>query len=188
MFAKAGLALILSVGIAHSSLAGVQPSEFLDERTGATIIVAHDPLVFPLVRTFGAKNEERDFISLTAVEVDRSGELQMFLIGYVWSMADRLTKSLNLRTDDREFELIPERDFPGELLDDRKLHPPSRSYARRTAYRVTREILGALASGRHLKLRLSVDASVADGEPPLFDVWGGQKSLAAFVDRIGAVP
>ena len=186
MFAKFAMALMLSLGFARLSQAGVEPSEFLDERTGATITVAHDPLVFPLEQTFGANNVRRDFISLTAVVVDRSGQLQLFLIGYSWSMTDRLTKSLLLRTDERQLELASLREFPGELLDDRKLHAPAFSRTQRVAYPVTRELLAELAGSKSLKLVLSPEPADSEGEPKSFEVWGGRKSLSALVDRIGA--
>jgi hypothetical protein len=186
MFAKIVMVLVLSMGAAHLCCAGVEPDEFLDERTGATVTVVHDPLVFPLERTLGAKNEQRDFVSLTAVVVDRSGQLQLFFVGYAWSTTDRLTKSLVLRTDERQFELAPLQQFPGELPDDRKLHAPTLWHAQRAAYPVTRELLRELSGARSLKLALSSDPMDAGSEPQAFEVWSGQKSLSAFVDRIGA--
>ena len=181
MLTRTCIALALSVGLVRPILAGVQPFEFLDERTGATITVVHDPLVVPLERSVIAAMGKDDVISLTAVEVDRSGELQLYLIGYDWSSANHLEKTLILQTDDRKVELAPLAQFPPELLNDRKLLAPPFSHLQRAGYRVTRELLRELAGSKRLSLTLT-DA----GSEQSFDVWEGKPSLTAFVERINA--
>ena len=181
MLTRACLAVMCLVAAVQPLLAGVQPSEFLDERTGATITVVHDPLVIPIGRSVIEAMNKNDVISLTAVEVDRSGELQLYLIGYDWSTVSRLGKPLVLQTPERNIELAPLEPFPAALLNDRKLLAPPFSHLQRAAYRVTRELLTELAGGTSLKLILADSAAAGP-----FEVWKGRASLAAFIERINA--
>jgi hypothetical protein len=181
MVIRTWVALALSIGLLRPALAGVQPTEFLDERTGATITVVHDPLIVPLRRSVITAMGSDDVISLTAVEVDRSGDLQLFLVGYDWSGSNRLAKPLQLQADDKRVELVPMEPFPAELLNDRKLLAPPYSHLQRAGYRVTRELLAVLAACKHLNLMVME----AGSEQP-YDVWEGRPSFKAFVERINA--
>ena len=64
---RASLLLLLGMSFARIATAGVAPSEFFDERTGATVTVAHDALVFPMDSPFRSTFERPDYVSLTAV-------------------------------------------------------------------------------------------------------------------------
>jgi hypothetical protein len=194
MPAKFSLALIMSLcaGVAAHA-ASVDPTEFLDERTGATITVVHDPLVFAYERSSLAANA-RDYISLTAVEVDRSGNLQTYLIGYVWSTIDRrnrsaapdqIQKPLALLADGREIPLIPIKDFPKDLLDEQKLLAPPASHVLRAAYPASRELLRYIAASRKMTVSFALDSEDEDAERESYQIWGdGKKALIAFVERI----
>jgi hypothetical protein len=193
MPAKFSFALIVSVCLGcAANAASVEPTEFLDERTGATITVVHDPLVFAFERSSLAANA-RDYISLTAVEVDRSGQLQTYLIGYVWSTIDRrnrssapdqIQKPLALLADGREIQLVPVSEFPKDLLDEQRLLAPPASHVLRAAYPASRELLRYIASSRNLSISFALDSEDEDAERESYQIWGdGKKALIAFVER-----
>src|SRR5258708_12087183 len=82
-------ALLLAVGAAGcAGSTGPLLNEYLDEHTGAHLAVVGRPLTFALERSTLAANA-RDYVSLAAAEVDRSGRAQTYLIGYFWSTIDR---------------------------------------------------------------------------------------------------
>ena len=175
----------------------LSPTEFLDERTGATVIVTAEPWVFALERSIFAANA-RDYVSLTAVEVDRSGRLQMYLIGYVWSTidsrsrierADPAVQPLELLADGRLITLKAESRFPDDLLDDRRLKAPASAHLRRAAYLVSRDILQYLATCRQATVDFRTgtesDADPEDVERELYDSWSdGRAALSAFLRHI----
>jgi len=86
--------------------------EYLDQRTGATITVVTQPLVFAYARPELAANV-RDYATLAAARVNRSGKLTYVLIAYFWSTVDpRLREEplpapepLLLQADDRRIQL-----------------------------------------------------------------------------------
>lgn len=187
------MALIVSLCLICAARAdSLEPTEFLDERTGATITVVHDPLVFAYERSSLAANA-RDYISLTAVEVDRSGKLQIYLIGYVWSTIDRrnrsaapdqIQKPLDLLADGREIQLVPVSELPKDLLDQQKLLAPPASHVLRAAYPASRELLRYIAASRNLSVSFALDSEDEDAERESYQIWGdGKKALIAFVER-----
>jgi hypothetical protein len=68
---------------ASSTLAGVQPREYLDQETGATVTVVSHPLVFARERS-AAIYGERAYVTLAAASVDQSGKISLMFIGYFW--------------------------------------------------------------------------------------------------------
>jgi hypothetical protein len=62
--------------------------EYLDEQTAATITTGVEALVFARDRTDLAVNA-RDYVSLTAIEINRSGTRNYYWFGYLWSTIDR---------------------------------------------------------------------------------------------------
>ena len=191
--ARLSVALILMLccsGLTRA--ADVDPTEFLDERTGATITVVHDPLVFAYERSSLAANA-RDYISLTAVEVDRSGKLQTYLVGYIWSTIDRRNhsaapdqsgKPLDLLADGRQIQLVAVAEFPKDLQDQQKMLAPPASHVLRAAYPATRELLRYIAGSRSLALSFALDSQDEDAERESYTPWGdGKKALIAFVAR-----
>ena len=99
---------------ACTALAGGGPSarEYLDEETGATVTLMSQPLVFAYARPDLAVNA-RDYVTLEAAAVNRSGKVTYVLIGYFWSTVDpRLREEplatpdvLQLQADDRRIQL-----------------------------------------------------------------------------------
>jgi hypothetical protein len=169
-------------------------NEYLDERTGATVTVAAMPLIFALKQSLLAANS-RDYVSLTAVEVDRSGQQSVYLIGYIWSTIDRRgpgkdlrkpRKYLELLADARPIVLKADADYPADLMDDARLSSPGKKYVARLAFRVTLEELRFAAGSRSLFVRMR-DESAEDGDDAdVYALWqDGRESLQAFVGLIG---
>jgi len=60
----------------------VAPREYLDEKTAATITVVADPWVLASERS--SERDERDFLNLYAVDVNRQGEHRQYLAVLQW--------------------------------------------------------------------------------------------------------
>lgn len=188
---------------ATAAAADFTPSQYLDERTGATVTVTREALVFAFERSSLAANA-RDYVTLTAVEVDRSGQLQVYLIGYFWSTIDRRNRSaltdlaqrpIELSADGRVIRLVRAAQFPKDLLDGKRLLAPQSSHVESAAYVVSRELLQYLAASKHLSLAFALDGEDADSqsdaaldaERDIYQPWGnGQRALAAFVEQSAA--
>jgi hypothetical protein len=198
MRAKLLLGALWFVSAATAAAADFAPSEYLDERTGATVTVTREALVFAIERSILAANA-RDYVTLTAVEVDRSGQLQVYLIGYFWStidrraghaLADLAQRPIELSADGRVIRLVRAAVFPKDLLDGKRLLAPQSSHVESAAFVVSREILRYLAASKHLSLAFALDSQDADpqsdaaldAERDIYQPWGnGQQALAAFV-------
>ena len=103
------LAAILMAGCASEQPAG--PREYLDERTAATITVAGEPMVFACDRPELGVNA-RDYVTLTAVDVNTSGRHATHLVGYSWSTLDKRAleesnSNYEVIADDRTLSLQP---------------------------------------------------------------------------------
>jgi hypothetical protein len=134
-------------------------NEFLDERTGATVTVVREPLIFALERSTLAAHA-RDYISLTAVEVDRSGQTQLCVIGYFWSTIDRRAgsgaaqpadKTLALFAADRLIRFTLFESPPKDLQASAQLHAPETAHFEQAAYKVSLEELRYIAASQALK-------------------------------------
>lgn len=180
------------------------PTQFLDERTGATITVVREPLVFAIERSILAANA-RDYVNLTTAEIDRSGHIQLYIIGYIWSTIDRrhngtqedLTRRpLEIAADGRVIRLTPDAEYPKDFLDDRQLLAPKWSQLQRAAYVVTREQLRHIAYSKQLSLSFApaaagtgdpADEAADEAEREVYESWDdGRKALKSFVEATGA--
>jgi hypothetical protein len=109
------LPLVLSIWVALLLVAcatphSVAPREYLDEKTAATITVVADPWVLASERT--AQNEERDFLNLYAIDVNRMGEHRQYLAVLQWwptpeAESGKVTPALQLHAADRTITLNP---------------------------------------------------------------------------------
>jgi hypothetical protein len=92
--------------------ADLQPHEYLDPETAATVTVVGEPLVFANPRPDLAANA-RDYVTVAAAAVDRSGKVSYVLIAYFWSTIDPRIHTdplpnpepLTLQADDRRIAL-----------------------------------------------------------------------------------
>jgi hypothetical protein len=189
-------ALLLGVGAtACAGSTGSLLSEYLDEHTGAHLAVVGRPLTFALERSTLAANA-RDYVSLAAAEVDRSGHAQTYLIGYFWSTIDRRKTgpalapadlTVALFADGRWLRLAPESKIPGDLAARPQLLAPHAAAAVEAVYRVTPEQLRYLGESRSLILHIAAAAEDdPDAEP--YALWtDGRRELKAF-NRSIAIP
>jgi hypothetical protein len=124
------LVAVLMAGCASEQPAG--PREYLDERTAATITVAGEPMVFACNRPELGVNA-RDYVTLTAVDVNTSGRHATHLVGYAWSTLDKRAvqesdSHYEVIADDRTLPLQPMPDgFHSIGVDESPLPVPSRS-------------------------------------------------------------
>lgn len=86
--------------------------EYLDESTAATITVATEGWIFARPRTDLAAHAQ-DYVTITPVQVNRSGERRIYLFCQLWSTIDRRSgqriapenAQLALLADDRQLDL-----------------------------------------------------------------------------------
>ena len=171
--AGALLAAVLTAGCASGQAAG--PREYLDERTAATITVAGESMVFACNRPELGVNA-RDYVTLTAVDVNTSGRHATHLVGYAWSTLDkRASKEGDSRyevvADDRTLPLQSMPDgFRSIGVNEPPIPTPSRG-AMPLAAPITRDQLQFLRDtpGAHI-------VRTRDGVTERFELWRGHGS------------
>lgn len=176
--------LIAALNACTASPGPREPNEFLDEKTAATVSVAAKPLVFARERPELAAHA-RDYITLAAASVNRSGTIEYFIFAYFWSTVDPRNGNGS-------------RSLSGELTiaaDDRLIHPQLAGHSAQDAgvgsavrappghrwtlnvYRSDAATLRYMAEAR----RLNAVAGSAQ-EPITFELWDDQRrSLRALV-------
>lgn len=167
------LAAVLAAGCASEQAAG--PREYLDERTAATITVAGESMVFACERPELGVNA-RDYVTLTAVDVNTSGRHATHLVGYAWSTLDKRAVTegdsrYEVVADDRTLPLQAMPDgFRSLGINDPPIPVPSRS-ALPLAAPITRDQLQYLrdAPGAHV-------VRTRDGVQERFELWRGPEN------------
>jgi hypothetical protein len=190
------LAAIAALGTSIAACAtakGPGTDEYLDERTGANITVMHQAFTFALERSTLAAHA-RDYVSLAAVEVDRSGQTQLYLIGYFWSTIDRRKDAaapsstaavVELVADGRRIRLRPDAALPSDLRAKRQLLAPAASHFEQAAYPVSLELLRYIAGSRVLVLRLAGGSHDEDDDMDSYALWtDARPELQAFTRRV----
>jgi hypothetical protein len=164
-------------------------SEIFDEETAMTELVAATPMVFARERSDVAAHA-RDYATLVAVEVDRSGEYGEYLLLYRWSTVDRRMSpppardagKLRLFADGREIDLPPLDRLPVNMQQRRALHVPAHGDIVAHAYQVDASLLQFIAASRDLVLRMPQESL----DTP-FTLWAdGRGSLQRFLERAAA--
>jgi hypothetical protein len=103
---------MLMAGCANEQ--GIGPREYLDERTAATITVAGEPMIFACDRPELGVNA-RDYVTLTAVDVNTSGRHATHLVGYAWSTLDKRA----IKESDNRYEIVADdRTLPLQPMPD----------------------------------------------------------------------
>lgn len=186
MYLRMAIALMLISFSActDSRLAGTRAAgsrEIYDEQTGNTLSVVSRPLVFARERTDVAAHA-RDYVTLVAIETDRSGEYHDYLLLYRWSTVDRRMSAppqpeaghLRILTDGRTIDLTPLEEIPVSVSP--QLHAPKRANAVIRAYSTDAATLRYLAMSRDLTVRLTQEALDAP-----FKIWAdGRTELGEF--------
>jgi len=140
------------------------PLEYVDEQTGVTVTVVARPLVFSRERsTFNGgptqawSTPPRDYVTLAAAAVDRSGKISYWLIGYFWSVGvsqpwenARLAREpLVLQLQERRIELAPQSAAARDVGISTPVHPPPVGPATATLYSVDLATLELIAESPH---------------------------------------
>jgi hypothetical protein len=164
-----------------------QPQEYLDERTAATITVVGAPLIFAYARTELAANA-RDYVTLAAAAVNRSGAISYVLIGYFWSTVDpRLRQDalpsvqpLILQADDRRLELTLRAASAREAGIGVPVHAPPGVTATPTVYATDLATLRFLTEAHRLSLLAD-----SGGTALRYELWEDQRAaLRLFVHHM----
>jgi hypothetical protein len=160
------------------------PREYLDEETGATVTLESEPLVFAYARSELAANA-RDYVSLQAAAVNRSGKVSYVLIAYVWSTVDPRMRqeplltpdTLLLRADDRRIQLSARGHTAREAGIGMVVDAPPGSNATPTVYSTDLATLRFLAESRHLAVAVETERTTL-----VYDLWEDRRTaLSRFV-------
>jgi len=177
-----GALLVLYACVAHSGES--PPREYLDEETGATISLQSDALVFAYPRSELAANA-RDYVSLQAAAVNRSGKVSYVLISYAWSTVDPRVREeplpspdqLLLRADDRRIQLSARGHTAREAGIGVVVDAPAGSNATPTVYSTDLPTLRFLAECRHLTLAVDTERTTL-----VYELWEDRRpALGHFV-------
>ena len=162
------LAAILMAGCASEQPTG--PREYLDERTAATITVAGESMVIACDRPELGVNA-RDYVTLTAVDVNTSGRHATHLVGYAWSTLDKRAvqesdSHYEIIADDRTLPLQPMPDgFRSIGVNEPPIPVPSRNALPLTAP-ITRDQLQFLRDTPDVRV-----VRTRGGVQERFDLW-----------------
>jgi len=181
----AGLAAALLLP-ACAPLDRLTPQEHLDKRSGDTLLVVNQALVFARERSDVAVRA-RDYVTLVAVEADRAGQFSAYLLAYRWSTVDRRMAALpsaeagelHIFADGREIVLRPLPKLPAALQDADRLHAPREAQYVLWGYATDLGTLSYVAASQ------SVTVSFPREPLPLeFALWeDGRASMRELADR-----
>jgi len=159
------MASLLMLTVSAAAAAGANtPLEYVDEQTGVTVTAVARPLVFARDHTTpnGAPAQSwstapRDYVTLAAAAVDRTGKITYLLIGYFWSVGvsqpwenARLAREpLVLQLEGRRIELTPQGGSARDAGISAPVHPPPVGPATASLYAVDLSTLGLIAESAH---------------------------------------
>ena len=172
----------LTVGLADCTFPTRAPPEYLDPNTAALVTTVTAPIVFARSHLDVAANA-RQYATVAAVSVNRSGRYEYVLLVYLWSTVDpRLGidrhpgQNVILLADDRAIRLVRDSRSMHEVGISTPLHAPEHIRGQPRIYRTDRETLQFLAGARRVRLLLE-----GDEDPRPFDIWtDGRRDLAQF--------
>jgi hypothetical protein len=181
------LALLLALPPVAAGTGDLQPREYLDPDTAATITVVGEPLVFANPRIDLAANA-RDYVTVAAAAVDRSGKVSYVLITYFWSTVDPRMRTdalpnpsaLIVQADDRRIEL----DLHGHSAYDVGIgvpvHAPPGPPVTPNVYVTDLGALRSIAESRQLTLVTETDVTSIT-----YGLWDDRRAaLRAFVQHM----
>jgi hypothetical protein len=156
--------------------------EYLDPDTAALVTTVSTPIIFARTDNDVAANA-RQYATVAAVSVNRSGRYEYVLLVYLWSTLDpRLGidrhpgQNVILLADDRAIRLVRDSRSMHEVGISTPLHAPEHIRGQPRIYRIDRETLQFLAKARRVRLLLENDE-----DPRPFDIWtDGRRALAQF--------
>jgi hypothetical protein len=181
-------------GCAGAPTSAPEPPQYLDPVTAAMVTSASSPMVFARAHQDVSANS-RQYLTVGAVSINRSGRYEYLLLVYLWSTVDpRLGadrhpgQNLIWLADDRAIRLVRDGRSLNEAGISRPLYAPDHGSGRLAhgsaglghgssgprIYHTDRQTLLFLSSAKRLRLVLEGDD---DARP--FDVWtDGRRALA----------
>ena len=186
---RAALILLLVWLPSCAAQSQVAPREIFDEQSGSTLTVVSKPLVFARERSDVAAHA-RDYATVVAVEIDRSGAYQQYLLLYRWSTVDRRMSpppdpaagAMRLLADGRPIELLSLDRMPVSLQRSSELHVPDHAAVVTRAYKVDPALLHFIATSGTLTLRMPRESL----DVP-FTLWeDGRGALVKFLQTAAA--
>ena len=173
---------LLAIGLASCSFAPERPPEYLDPDTAAMVTTVSSPIVFARLHPDVAANA-RQYATVAAVSVNRSGRYEYILLVYLWSTVDpRLGidrhpgQNVILLADDRAVRLVRDTRNMREAGISTPLHAPEHIRGQPRIYRTDRETLQFVSEARRVRLLLE-----GDEDPRPFDIWtDGRRAMAQF--------
>jgi hypothetical protein len=187
---RMALILLLAALVSCASEPVKPAQEIFDEQTAATLSVVSKPLVFARERT-DVEAHARDYATLVAAQIDRSGQYNEFLLLYRWSTVDpRMSPppqpgegELRIVADGRAIDLQPLERLPISLKQSRALHVPAHGDIVPRAYSVDGALLRFIAASRELTVRMPQEQLNLP-----FALWeDGRGALAEFVHSVDAL-
>jgi hypothetical protein len=175
--------LLLAACATEAAVAPASANEYLDEVTGATITTVEKPLVFARERRDLAANA-RDYVTVAATSINRSGKIHYCLIAYVWSTVDTRGRPLDsdnkvivISVDDRRIHLTTSGRSAEVQGISKPLHEPPGPSLAPAVFETDLQTLRFLAAARNVSLQVG-DNSLA----PSYVIWDDEReSLAQFV-------
>jgi hypothetical protein len=186
----ASRAVILAVALsACTTLPGTaSPEEYLDPETAATISIVGKPLVFAHERPERAAHM-RDYVTLAAAAVNRSGKTDYVLVAYDWTTFDEhgrsgeahsATTALVVAADDRRITLNLAGHSAHDVGIGTPVHPPPVGSSTPDIYRTDLATMRFIAAARHLAVLKQSDAAAT-----AYPIWDDQRAaLGVFVDLL----
>lgn len=181
-------ALLLAPAPRSVCAADLEPQEYLDESTAATVTVVAQPLVFAYPRTELAANA-RDYITLAAAAVNRNGKVSFVAIGYFWSTVDPRMRTdplpapetLILQADDRRIELHLKGQSARDAGIGVAVHAPAGTAASPQVYAMDLATLRFIAAARELTVFARSNGTLLS-----YSLWDDRRAaLRAFVAHLG---
>ena len=159
-------ALVVTAGPVEVLAAGNGPLEYLDEETGTTVTAVGQPLLFACARPEFAN--ARDYVTLAAAAVNRTGTITYVMIGYFWSMVDpRLRGSesvaaqqLRLQADERSIVLTLQGSSAHEIGIGVPVHRPPFGTGTPYVYDIDLPTMRIIAASHHLELHIESNGTL----------------------------
>jgi hypothetical protein len=176
------LLTFLTATLPGCTLPTTHPPEYLDPDTAALVTTVTTPIIFARTDNDVAANA-RQYATVAAVSINRSGRYEYVLLVYLWSTLDaRLGidrhpgQNIILLADDRAIRLTRDSRGMHEVGISTPLHAPEHIRGQPRIYRTDRETLQFLSGARRVRLLLE-----GDEDPRPFDIWtDGRRALAQF--------
>jgi hypothetical protein len=184
------LRLIILFGLLHTLAACAAaapakdgPLEYLDEKTAATVTAVRQPIVFARERRELAVHM-RDYVTLAAAAVNRSGKISYVLIAYFWSTLDVrgaphsvAADAIVIAADDRRLQFSLSGTGAAAQGIALPVHAPPGHNAMPNVYRTDLATLRFIAAARRVAIQAGTDDTA-----PVYEIWDDERgALDSFV-------